>query len=430
MTHYGQSGVCDPALHFSRRTLLAGAAAGLAWLTPVAELLARRQEREDGPPQSVIMLWLNGGPSQLETFDPHPGTEIAAGTGAIGTAVRSIQLAEGMERTAEQMDSITLIRSMVSQEGDHERAMYNLRTGYRPDPTLQHPSLGAIVCHQLPATSLEIPRHVSILPGQLAGRGGYLGSQYDAFQIGDPQGPLPDMQSSVPTQRYRRRLRQLERLEGNFLRHRVAGLERRTAHWANTEAARQMMDSEQLHAFQLDDVPQRVIEPFGDTPFGRGCLVAGRLIEAGVRCVEVTLDGWDSHVANREIQSGRKKVLDPAFAALIGYLRQRSLLERTIVVCGGEFGRTPQVNPAGGRDHWPRGFSVALAGGGLPGGHVIGQTDPQGTALPLRSGVRIADVHATILARLGIRPDRELQTPVGRPMKLSDGQPIAELLDA
>jgi uncharacterized protein (DUF1501 family) len=183
-----------------------------------------------------------------------------------------------------------------------------------------------------------------------------------------------------------------------------------------------MMDSEQLRAFDLSDVPRSVLDSFGDSAFGRGCLAAARLIEAGVRCIEITLSGWDSHVANHEIHTQLKKTLDPALAGLIRYLHQRSLLEQTVVACGGEFGRTPKVNPAGGRDHWPHGFSIALAGAGLPVGRAIGQTDPQGSPLAYEEGITIADVHATMLDRLGIDPADELQTPIGRPMKLSDGK--------
>jgi uncharacterized protein (DUF1501 family) len=185
-----------------------------------------------------------------------------------------------------------------------------------------------------------------------------------------------------------------------------------------------MMSSEQLRAFDLSGVPRAELLAFGDTAFGRGCLVAGRLIQEGVRCVEVTLSGWDSHVANHELHTQLKRTLDPALASLIQYLSDRSLLDQTIVVCGGEFGRTPAMNPAGGRDHWPSGFSMALAGGGLPGGRVTGETDPEGQRLNYDQGIPIADIHASILHRLGIQHDLELETPVGRPLKLSEGKVV------
>jgi uncharacterized protein (DUF1501 family) len=260
------------------------------------------------------------------------------------------------------------------------------------------------------------------LPDGWPARGGYLGAQFDAFQLGDPSQSLPDMRTTVTDDRLRRRLDDLAVIDQAFARGRLSDLEsRRTLHRNTVDKSLRMMDSDQLRAFELSDVPRSVLETFGDTPFGRGCLASARLIEVGVRCVEVTLSGWDSHVANHDIHTRLKRTLDPALAALIDYLRERNLLDHTLVVCGGEFGRTPQVNPAGGRDHWPHGFSVALAGGRLPVGRVIGQTDPEGSRLTAEQGITIADVHASLLAHLGIDPLQELQTPIGRPMKLSEG---------
>ena len=153
---------------FDRRGFLK--LAGLCWLTPVGQLLADQAERSRQPAQSIILLWLGGGPSQLETFDPHPDTRIAGGTKAIATAVQGIQLAQGFEQLADQMGSVALVRSMVSKEGDHERGTYLMKTGYRPDPTVEHPSIGAICCHELPVGRTDIPRHISILTGQWPSR--------------------------------------------------------------------------------------------------------------------------------------------------------------------------------------------------------------------------------------------------------------------
>ena len=164
---------------FDRRLFLK--LAGMSWLTPVGQLLADQAERSRQPAQSVILLWLGGGPSQLETFDPHPDSRIAAGTKAIPTAVAGIQLAQGFEQLADQMGSVALLRSMVSKEGDHERGTYLMKTGYRPDPTVEHPSIGAICCHELPVGRTDIPRHISILAGQWPSRGGFLGAEFDAF---------------------------------------------------------------------------------------------------------------------------------------------------------------------------------------------------------------------------------------------------------
>jgi uncharacterized protein (DUF1501 family) len=191
--------------------------------------------------------------------------------------------------------------------------------------------------------------------------------------------------------------------------------------------ALRMMHSEQLRAFDVSQEPLALRRAYGETPFGRGCLAARRLIEVGVRCVEVTLGGWDTHVNNHEQCRELLTVLDPALAALVRDLRERRLLERTVVLVAGEFGRTPTVNPAGGRDHWPNGFSVALAGGGIRGGQVIGTTDPDGRADPANP-VTVGDLHATVLTAVGINPAKLNQTPIGRTVRFSDGEPVAALL--
>ncbi|MDA1052994.1 MAG: DUF1501 domain-containing protein [Planctomycetota bacterium] len=436
MTVYSEPG-CGSWSHMHRRTLLKAAGlSGIGWLTPVAEALSRASERDTSgkPPRSVIVLWLAGGPSQLETFDPKPGTNIAAGTQAIETSVPGIQLAKGYEQLADQMQHVSLVRSITSKEGDHERATYNTKTGFRPDPTLVHPSIGAILCHQQP-DNVEIPRHVSILPGPWPARGGYLGDQFDAFQINDPQGPIPDITRPVSDDRYDRRINDLAIVEREFARGRLRELDSgKTLQGISTRAALKMMASEQLKAFDVKEASESVRAEFGDTPFGRGCLAAARLVEVGVRCIEVTMQGWDSHANNHSNHRDNAKVLDPAFAALIRYLNDRKLLDRTTVVCGGEFGRTPWINPAGGRDHWPHGFTMALAGGGIASGRVIGETSPEpdldaeDKTKVLRDPHNIADVHATILHSLGIEFEKELQTPVGRPMIISQGKVIQELL--
>ncbi len=345
-----------------------------------------------------------------------------------------IQLATGYEQLAEQMQHVSLVRSITSKEGDHERATYNTKTGFRPDPTLVHPSIGAILCHQQ-KDNVEIPRHVSILPGPWPARGGYLGDQFDAFQINDPQGPIPDITRLVPDDRYDRRIKDLAVVEREFARGRLRELDaNKTLQRSSTEAALKMMASEQLKAFDVKEAPESVRNQFGDAAFGRGCLAAARLVEVGVRCVEVTLNGWDSHANNHDNHRENAKILDPAFAALIRYLNERELLDRTTVICGGEFGRTPSINPAGGRDHWPHGFTMALAGGGIAGGRVIGETSPEPDLAAedltklLRDPHNIADVHATILHTLGVEFEKELQTPIGRPMIISQGKVIHNLL--
>ena len=403
----------------------AGAFAGLGGgLWGIARALSEPERRSD--PRAVILLWLDGGPSQLETFDPHPGTRIAGGTKAISTAAPGIQLAAGLERLAEQMADISLVRSLVSKEGDHERATYYVKNGYRLDPTVVHPSVGAIVCDQLPSEGVEIPRHVSILPGRWPARGGFLGAPLDAFKIGDPKGRLPDVESNVSAERSEQRFADLDAIEREFSRGREQQ-QTETRHRQTIADARTMMGSVQLEAFDVNQEPDAVRERYGDTPFGRGCLAARRLVEVGVRCVEVNLTGWDTHVDNHENTQALVRTLDPAFAALVADLRERELLDHTVVLCGGEFGRTPRINRLEGRDHWPHGFSFALAGGGLRGGQVMGSTDPEG-GREVKDPQTIADVHATVLKTLGIDHEIEQITLAARPVRLSEGTPIAPLL--
>lgn len=400
--------------------------AGLSWLTPVGQLLAAQAEKTKTPAQSIILIWLDGGASQLETFDPHPNTMSAGGTKAIATAIKGVQLADTYPRLAEMMGSVSLVRSLVSKEGDHERGSYYIRTGYRPDPTVEHPSVGAICCHELPPGDTGIPRHISILPGQWPSRGGFLGSEYDAFKTDDPLSKLPDVTAHVPGDRDQRRVSDLDVVERAFARGRAKRIDA-TLHRDTIRRARTMMSSEQLKAFDIAQEPKALRDSYGNTAFGRACLAARRLTEVGVRCVEVTLGGWDAHVNNHVIHRNRAAELDPALSALIKDLKDRGNLEKTVVLCTGEFGRTPKVNLAGGRDHWPNGFSLAIAGGGIRGGAVIGATDPQGIKGP-ENPLAISDVHATILTAVGLNPRKENVSPVGRPIALSDGKAIASLL--
>lgn len=417
-----------PIPHLHRRGFLAAAGtAGISWLTPLGTALARVAEKERAPAKSVIVLWMGGGPSQLETFDPKPGTNIAAGTTAINTAAKGVQLASGLEQLADQMKHVALVRSLESKEGDHERGTYTLKTGYRPDPTVTHPSLGAIVCHDLNGAGVEIPRHVSILPNEWPARGGLLGAEYDAFKMYDPADKVPDVMPHVANDRFEQRLADLKVVEEAFAKGRGQRIEA-TGHKDTMERARRMMSSEQLKAFDVSREPASLRKEYGDTPFGRGCLAARRLLEVGVRCVEVTLSGWDSHANNHQITTRLKGELDPAFAALIRDLTNRDALKDTVILCVGEFGRTPQLNALAGRDHWPHSFSAALAGGGIRGGTVVGESDPNG-GKDAKDKQPIANLHATVLKALGIDWEKNLRGPLGRTVPRSAGKPIEALVE-
>ncbi len=422
-------------MNLSRRDLLKAAfASGLSLTLPGLDLRAaeaRGPERR----KSLIVIWLGGGASQLETWDPHPGTKIGGPTMAIKTTVPGLEIAETYPRVAEQIHELNVIRSLVSKEGDHERGTYLLKTGYRPDPTLVHPSLGAIASHELPDDKLEIPAHISLLGGQHPARGGFLGEMFDAFKIYDPGNGIQNLKPRVGEVRQEQRLKGLDVVSKSFQAGRRVQVDN-TLHQLTVERALRMMTSAQLKAFEIDHEPQAIRDAYGDTRFGHGCLAARRLIETGVRAVEVTLMGWDTHAQNFEGHKTQAKQLDPALAALIHDLKQRDLLASTLVLCIGEFGRTPKINGLEGRDHWPRGFSCLVGGGGLRSGVVLGETDtePQteqdadkSIAMP-HDPIEVPDLFATILRQLGIEFDKEVLTPIGRPMRFSSGKPIERLI--
>ncbi len=272
---------CGTSDHWARRSLLkAVGLSGLSWLTPIADQLAVGADLNTRKrPKSVILLWLQGGASQLETFDPHPGKSIAYGAKAINTSVKGIQFGESLEQTAALMTDFSVIRSVVSSEGDHSRATYNIKTGHRLLPGLEHPSIGAVICHEMDDPNIDIPTHISIVPADAPGRGVFLGAQYDAFRIGDPNSTVPDVRSRVSEKREKKRIDSLSVLEKGFARGRLADLDQtRTQHLSNLERARRMMTSDQLGAFDVSQETREVRDTFGNTPFGRGCLAAIRHI--------------------------------------------------------------------------------------------------------------------------------------------------------
>jgi len=413
-----------PRREFARMAAGLGVSFLLPGLSPRAAS-KRGKERK----KSLITLWLAGGPSQLETWDPHPGTAIGGETRAIPTTLRGLQIAADYLRVAEQIHHLSVIRSLTSKEGDHERGTYFVKTGYRPDPTLTHPAVGAIAAKELPDSDIEIPMHVSLLKSQWPARGGFLGPQFDAFKVYNPGREVRNTRLPVNDERQRRRLNDLQLLSRSFGEGRFARLQR-TRHQQTIDRALTMMRSAQLRAFLIDDEPQAVKRQYGETPFGRGCLVARRLVEAGVRSVEVTLRGFDTHANNFEGHKQQAAILDPALAALISDLKQRDLFESTVLLCIGEFGRTPNVNPLDGRDHWPHAFSCLVGGGGLNSGVVIGETDPTGKRKTPEDPIALPELYATILHTLGVDYSKQYDTPIGRPMiAVKEGsRPIARLL--
>lgn len=410
-----------------RRDLLRLAAGlGLSFAVPGLDLRAANRRGPERP-KSLILLWLNGGPSQLETWDPHPGTKIGGPTQAIGTTIPDCQIAAEFPLLAQQLHQVSVIRSLMSKEGDHERGTYAVRTGYRPDPTTIHPALGAIAVHELPDSAVEIPQFVSLGDPGFPSRGGYLGDRFDPYRIFSPGDSGQNLTPNVDEQRQQRRLAALNVTSQAFRQGRSQRVEN-TLHQHNLDAALKMMTSDQLKAFSIKEEPAEIQKAYGDTPFGKGCLIARRLVEQGVRAIEVAQTGFDTHADNFTGHTLRAKIMDPAMATLFTELAERDLLASTVVLVIGEFGRSPSINPLEGRDHWPTGFSCLVGGGGLKAGQVIGSTDPEGKEKTPTDPIEIPDLYATILKTMGIDYARELITPIGRPLKLSTGTPIERLL--
>lgn len=388
--------------------------------------LAPRGARAAPAAKRLLVVWLQGGPSQLETFDPHPGTPIGGLAGAVKTRVPGLALSDLYPRLAEQVHQLSVIRSLVSKEGDHERATYALKTGHRPEGPTQHPALTALASRLAHGPPLDIPSHVSLVQSQWPAKGGILGAERDAFRVAQPGESVGHLEPRVAdASRRARRKEALALLEAGFAHgHQSAA----RAHRHTVEAAQAMMASAELAAFRLESEPARVRAAYGETPFGRGCLVARRLLERGVPAVEVTLGGFDSHASNHEAHRDNAAVLDPALATLLDELRERELLQSTVVWVTGEFGRTPRHNPAGGRDHWAQGFSCLLGGGGLRAGAVLGATDPTGEKRDPADPVKVEDVAATILAALGVDLELTFDAPDGRPIPVTAGKPLEALL--
>lgn len=378
--------------------------------------------------KSLILLWMQGGPSQLETFDPKPGTENGGPTEVIETAVPGIRIAKGWSATAESMKDIALIRSMTNKEGEHARATYQLHTGYIPTGTVKHPSLGCAIAKELAPPEHDLPSVVTV--GQAVGGGGlqgagFLGVDYEPFLVQNP-GQLPqNVAIATDSPRYNRRLGLLGRLEDDFA---SRGAEQAVSdHKKLYEKTKRLVLSPDVKAFEFGGESQQTIDSYGNSQFGRSCLLARRLVESGVTFVEVRLGNWDTHDNNFERVSALAGQCDPAMAALIGDLKQRGLLDNTLVVWMGEFGRTPRINPRTGRDHYPRVFNAAIAGCGIHGGQVIGESTADGTGVK-SDPVTVPDLFSTICKSLNVNPAKENISPLGRPMKIVDGgTPVAKL---
>ncbi len=416
-------------MNVDRRALLRASASGFMGLLLSRALPAFAQTAppaKAGRARAVIVLWMNGGPSHIDTFDPKPGTAAGGPHRAITSAVPGILLSEHLPQLAAEARKLAIVRGLSSREGNHQRAQFLLHTGYSPNPTVVHPSIGGWISEGFADAATGLPSFVSI-GGPSAGAG-FLGVQHGPFVV-QKSGEVPQNIAYGPdadATRFENRRGLLDAMEGRFAAEthdpKVDG---RRALYAK---AIRLMQAPRIRAFDASDEPESVQNAYGKTDFGRGCLVARRLVEAGVRFVEVTLDGWDTHKDNFGRTKNLMGTLDPAFATLLKDLEARHLLDSTLVVWMGDFGRTPQINANEGRDHHPQAWSAVLAGGGARGGVVRGETDALGDKVVSRP-VTVPNLLATAVTLLGKDPRETRISPAGRPIAMTDeGVAVPELI--
>ena len=403
-------------------SLTAFAAGALSW----RDLVSLRADDLRRSGKACILLWMQGGPSQFETFSPKPGHANGGGTQAISTSVPGIEVSENFPAMAKMMREATIIRSMTSKEGAHPRATFLMHTGYLPTASIRYPSFGSIAARELGSAELELPAFVRIgADNQNTTGAGFLGVEFDPFAIGDPTRSPANTVPATDLARYDRRLDLLSRLEADYA---SSGGQREVAeHQRLYRKAQKMIESQQMKAFDLGQEPESIRKAYGEGQFAQGCLLARRLVESGVPFIEVTQRGWDTHNDNFAQTKQLASQVDQPFAQLLADLKQRGMLDSTLVVWMGEFGRTPRVNPRQGRDHFPRAFNAVVAGGGTRGGQVIGRTNDAGSEVVDRP-VAVNDFFQTLCHSLAIDPAKETMSSIGRPIKIVDGgQPIAEL---
>ena len=435
-----------PFPRMTRRQWLALSAAGAlaapasGWFGQVASAAAATRRR------SCILLWMSGGPTQTDTFDMKPDHANGGPFRPLLTTVPGLQFSQHLPRLAMQAEHLAILRSMSTQEGDHQRATFKMRTGYLPQGPIHYPTLGSMLSKELSDGASPLPSFISVAPYRFLSPAafgpGFLGPEYAPLVVGDgppvpvPAGGLADYSQGLRVQNLQQseginraradaRLGLLDRLESDFGAQRpdVPALSHRSAY----RQAVRMMRSESVSAFNLDDEPESLRDDYGRNRFGQGCLLARRLVERGVPFVEVSLNGvdgqvqlgWDTHQNNFDTVKSLSSTLDSGWATLLGDLHLRGLLESTLVIWMGEFGRTPTINSNQGRDHFPKAWTTVLAGGGIRGGQAVGRTSADGNEVADRP-ISTGDLLATACGALGVDAQRQNMSNVGRPIRLVD----------
>ncbi len=438
----------------SRRDWLKLASAGVVsysmapWFSQLADAAAPNPKRK----RACILLWMNGGASQLETFDCKPGHRNGGPIKEIATSVPGLKISEFLPKLAQQMHHLTVIRSMATKEGDHTRAAYHLRTGYLPTGSIQYPTLGSLVAKELGNEEAALPNFVSIAAAPFLSPGvyssGFLGPEYSPLMIGNQgywfgntgnyanmlkvQDLLPPKE--IAETQVAARLELVKQMQGEFAARRP-GMSSASQQAAYQRAVR-LMRTAASKAFDLDEEKDSLRDAYGRNLFGQGCLLARRLIERGVPFVEVTHSGsnnvgigWDTHENNFEQVRQNCATLDPAWATLLTDLKERGLLDTTTIIWMGEFGRTPIINSQRGRDHYPNAWTTVIGGGGVKGGLQYGKTSRDGSKVE-ENPVNVQNFIATVVQALGIDHTKQNMSNVGRPIRIADAgsKPIQEVL--
>lgn len=443
--------------HRSRREWLGLGLLGLSgsgWLQRLAEASGQAPSAGATAPRRCVLLWMAGGPSQLDTFDPKPGHENGGPFRAIDTAAPGMRFGEHLPKLAKQARQLALVRGMSTKEGDHGRGTQSMHTGRPPQGPIRYPAIGAVLGKELgeSAASSGVPTYVSVSPFRTfnpsAFESGFLGPRFAPLTVApldqpgaavptDAAGfarlPVEDLAppSDVPGQRFAARELLWNSLQQRFLgSHPSEGPQAQDTVYRN---ALRLMRHPVAKAFALDEERPAVREAYGKGRFGQGCLLARRLLERGVPFVEVALAGgenglgWDTHANNFPAVQSLAGELDAGWSQLLIELEERGLLESTTIVWMGEFGRTPKINASAGRDHFPAAWTCVLSGGGVRGGSVHGATSDDG--MEVRDGkADVGDLLATVCAAVGLDPQTENISPEGRPIKLAEGRVIETLV--
>ncbi len=419
-------------MSLSRREMLQLSAAGVlgtsfsGWFNVLATRAADAPQRTT---KRCILLWMDGGPSHKDTFDLRPDTEQGGPFKNINTNVNGIQISEHFPRFAQLMNHAAIIRSMSTPEGAHARAKYNMHTAYREGQGgVVYPSIGATVAKELGNPDFPLPNFVSV--GNRSYGAGFLGTRYQPLVVNNPATGVENLRAFDSTAQFDSRVNLLDELEQGFS-HTHPDANPAVAHRTTYQRAVTLMRDRGARAFDITTEQQSVRSAYGSGNFGQGCLLARKLIEAGVQFVEVTLGGWDTHQNNFERVRTLSNQVDPAMSQLVIDLRDRGLLDSTLIVWMGDFGRTPRINQRGaqpGRDHSPRAWSSVMIGGGIRGGQVIGRTDAEAATVAERP-VGTLDFMATVCRIMGIDYNKQNHAPNGRPIRIVDrgANPITQL---